>query len=468
MRREQSGHPAARRSAGSLSWLILLLLPVSFAVSGPPCSPGSEPPVLSQKAVAPCPGQPSNLPRDCLPPVLSLPTAVAWALQYNPELAALRQQRGIAAAGVVIARTYPYNPVTQSTLFAVTGPSEAGISNFVPNQHKVTVDVEVRGQRGFREQVAFAALGRAECEIASQEVIFAVNAVRAFDNLLYRQAKLALAEEFLRLNREAADQVRRLAQGGPLRAADVILARTEVNDVQAQISLSRTALASARRDLLRGLGATEGDLVLDGTLVRPSPAVPAEQLLAQALERRPDLFARRAAVAEAEARVRLQIADRYGNPTVGPVFEYNETRVSFLGMQFGMPLPLFNRRTGEIQQLRAQQAQAELNLRRAEVEIRQDVFAAATRLEEARAWVGTYQTQVLPDLRRGVTEMERLFRQGQAGADVLRVQDVRRKLLRAQDGYLDALLAYTQALADVALAVGDPTLALCQVGTGAR
>ena len=405
-------------------------------------------------AGAPLPDQPT------LPQPLSLAQAVQITLEVNPELASLRQQRGLAAAGVVIARTYPHNPVIESKVFGVTGPASAGISDFVPNQHKILLDVEVRGQPGFRQQVASAVLGRTEWEVASQEVTFAVNAVRAFDNLLYRQGKLAVAEEFLRLNQEAAEQVRRLAQGGTLRATDVILARTEVNDVQAQIGLNRTALVSARRDLLRALGASAGAPVLDGSLARPSPAATAEQLLAEALQHRPDRFARQAAIAEAEARVRLQVADRFGNPTVGPVFEYNETRVSFFGVQLGMPLPLFNRRTGEIQQLQAQQAQAELNLRRVEVEIRQDVFAAAARLEETRSWIQTYQTQILPDLRRSLTEMDRLFRQGQAGADVLRVLDVRRKLLRAQDGYLDALLAYTQALADLALAVGDPTLAM--------
>ena len=40
------------------------------------------------------------------------------------------------------------------------------------------------------------------------------------------------------------------------------------------------------------------------------------------------------------------------------------------------------------------------------------------------------------------------------------ILDVQRKLLKAQDGYLDALFAYTQALADLAQAVGDPGLAL--------
>src|SRR5215831_14237227 len=107
-------------------------------------------------AGAPLPDQPT------LPQPLSLAQAVQITLEVNPELASLRQQRGLAAAGVVIARTYPHNPVTQSTVFGVTGPSDAGISNFVVNQHKVTLDVEVRGQRGFREHFAFAAPGTTE------------------------------------------------------------------------------------------------------------------------------------------------------------------------------------------------------------------------------------------------------------------------------------------------------------------
>ena len=64
------------------------------------------------------------------------------------------------------------------------------------------------------------------------------------------------------------------------------------------------------------------------------------------------------------------------------------------------------------------------------------------------------------DLRRSLDEMDRLFRQGQPGVDLLRVLDIRRKLLRARDGYLDAQLAYVQALAELALAVGDPGLAM--------
>jgi hypothetical protein len=64
-------------------------------------------------------------------------------------------------------------------------------------------------------------------------------------------------------------------------------------------------------------------------------------------------------------------------------------------------------------------------------------------------------------LSEAVAAVERLFLlQGEPGADVLRIIDLRRKQLRARDGHLDALWEAAQAQADLAAAVGDPVLAV--------
>src|SRR5579885_1097198 len=86
-----------------------------------------------------------GLPADCaaalaqapelLPPprtVLTLEEAVRYALENNPALAAQRQQRGIAAARVVIADTYPFNPVLENRIQGAEGPHAAGITNRTP------------------------------------------------------------------------------------------------------------------------------------------------------------------------------------------------------------------------------------------------------------------------------------------------------------------------------------------------
>jgi outer membrane protein TolC len=181
----------------------------------------------------------------------------------------------------------------------------------------------------------------------------------------------------------------------------------------------------------------------------------------EALENRADLHAHRAAVEEADARLRLQIADRYGNPNIGPAYEYDPTRVSLIGAQITLPLPVFNSHGGEIQQRQAEQVRAVQQLRQSELLVQQELHAALTRFEEAKAGVDVYRTQVLPELRAGLDSMQRLYLRGGPGTgiDFPRVVDFRRKLLKARDGYLDALFELSQAKADLAAAAGDPALA---------
>src|SRR5271155_3594431 len=85
--------------------------------------------------------------RPPIPPVLSLDQALQWAFQFNPELAAIRQQHGIASAQVIIADTYPFNPVLENRVQASSGPTSAGITNRVPLEHILVWELEVRGQR---------------------------------------------------------------------------------------------------------------------------------------------------------------------------------------------------------------------------------------------------------------------------------------------------------------------------------
>src|SRR5438874_9493891 len=113
-------------------------------------------------------------------------TAVAWALQNNPELAAIRQQHGIAAAAVVIANSYPFSPAWTNKLFAVNGPESSGITNRLAMEQRVTIDLELRGQGSYRRQAACAALSRTDWEIVNQETLLAVRVIRAFDNVIYQ------------------------------------------------------------------------------------------------------------------------------------------------------------------------------------------------------------------------------------------------------------------------------------------
>jgi cobalt-zinc-cadmium efflux system outer membrane protein len=392
--------------------------------------------------------------------VLSLEAAINWALENNPELAALRQQHGIAAAAVIIAQTYPFNPLWEAKVRAVNGPESAGITNRVSNEHKVLIDVEVHHQGKYRREAALAGLSRTDWEIAFQEVALAVRVARAFDGFLYRKEKLLLLEATIRLNQEAAEQVQKLAEASRLKPADLIVARTEVDDARAQLTPGRVALIGARYEFRRSLGLVEEGIEPLGTLEKSAPIVDDQKLLQTAFETRADLRARQMAVAEADARLRLTQADRYGNPNIGPAYEYDPTRINLIGVQFSLPLPVFNTHRGEIMQREAELARAGLDLRQTEVQIQQEVHAAVARLQAAQEGLRLYQQQILPNLEKNLKAMDELFQKADPGADVLRLIDIRRKMLKARDGHLDAWLESRQAQADLAAAVGDPSLTI--------
>lgn len=406
------------------------------------------------------PVTPSAAPSAPVPTTLSLPAALRQALENNPSLAVQRRQRGIAAARVVIADTYPFNPVLETRVQRASGPESAGITNKYPVEALFLWEIEVRGQRRARREGAAAALTRTEWEVAAAEQSVAVQVIRAYATLQYRHEKLRLLDETLKLNQQLVDDVRRLVEAGRLKTADLILARSEVATTLNLVSAGRVEETVARQDLLRALGAVGGTVEPEGPFEPTAWVVDAAALDEMATARRADLQARRLAMAEAAANVRLAVANRYGNPIVGAVYNYDPTKISMIGPQVNLPLPVANTNRGQVFQSEVEHALAADTVRQTEVNVRQDVAAALARLAATERQADQFRTKILPELRQAVSDLEKLFQAGEPGVDVLKVIDVRRKLLQARDGYLDALSAVRQSRADLAAAVGEPALGL--------
>ena len=212
----------------------------------------------------------------------------------------------------------------------------------------------------------------------------------------------------------------------------MIILRSEIEDARAQIGQGRTTLATAWNDLRSALGIVGGPTFdLQGDLnAPPLPTEPAPVLAEAARDHRADRHAREAAVAEADATLRLEIANRFGNVTAGPTYEFDNSSINNIGATVSVPLPVLNLRRGAILQRQAEKARAALDLRQVDVEIDQEVTVALTRLAQARAWADTYTQDVLPNLEKSLKEIRLLFESGDATVGALQILDVQRKLLK--------------------------------------
>ena len=266
----------------------------------------------------------------------------------------------------------------------------------------------------------------------------------------------------MRLAKEDVERVRLLIEAGkknsPVRPPDQFIIQTELNVFMAQASVAHAAVVTAQTDLRRALGVVDV-LEIHDTLEATPLHLDAKTLVALAIERRPDRQAHAAAIAEAEARLNLEKANRYGNISVGASYGYDPTRINTIGGIISLPIPVCNQHNGEIRQREAERERAVLELRQAEIDIVHDVEGALARMEAARRWAELYRTRIIPEMKTAVDSIERLFRAGDPGVDLLRLIDVHRKLLQARDGYLDAQWELRQAQADLAAALGDPAAA---------
>ena len=394
------------------------------------------------------------------PVALTREAAVRQALAQNPQLATVRKQCGYAEAALIIARTYPYNPVYTGYFANNTGPTSADITNRIFLEQYVSLEIELRGQKMHRRAVGCAAASRIEWEIANQEIAVSIGVIRAYNAVLYRQQKLAFLEDGIKLGEMAFEQIRKNADAGKVKATDLLLARVDLDSARAQLGQARTALTNARSELRRYLGTLDDAFVVTGTLDSTLPSIDSAALTELALSQRADLNARRSASSEAEAALRLIVANRYGNPSLAPFFSYDPTRVTTMGGRISMPLSVFNAKKGEIHKAETDVAKVRAEVQQMELQAAQDVRAALGRYGEANKWASAYQTQVLPELRKAKGEMDEQLAKNEPKVDLPRFILVSRSFIKANENLLDAQYEVSQAQSDLALSTAEPSLAI--------
>ncbi len=179
-----------------------------------------------------------------------------------------------------------------------------------------------------------------------------------------------------------------------------------------------------------------------------------------ALRQRADLQARRSALCEAEGQLRLVNANRYGNVSMGPYYEYDPTRISYVGGRISSPLAIFNTRKAEIHKAETDVAKIRSEVSQVEMQASQEVQAALARWADAGKWASSYQTDVLPNLTKAKQEIEKQFAGNDPGADLARLLAIQRSFIKANENLLDARYEVSQAQADLALSIAEPSLAI--------
>ena len=388
---------------------------------------------------------------------LDLPTALARALQENPDLQAKRHALGLAQGRV-----------QQSELLFQENPRvsmEADYRNrrFRTPTGRSTADtavlllqeVEIAGQPGHRREAAASHLSHTEWVIADAERLLRLEVMQAFYALLAMQERIRAQQNILETRKA-------LLQAGRERYAQEDISVLELDTLRLDTDEARTRLLASEQQrvlaekqlrLLLGPG-VEQSLVAVGDLFKTSglddfsaPLSSQAELIACALEYRPDYHATRLKVETHEAELRLAEANRIPNISLGPMYKLdNEDQV--VGGAMTIPLPLFNRNEHEIT---AAKAMVEITRQEAEARmlaVQHGVAAAYTRLQLARQQRTEYGTDYFDSLTQTEEFTQRAYEAGEVS--IFEFSVTLERLIQARSRAVDVALTVLKARAELA------------------
>lgn len=377
---------------------------------------------------------------------LSLTQALAQAMAANPQLAAARQEIGIAQGARDQAGVMPNPELSYEVEDTDRNSSTTTIT--------LSQALELGGKRGARIEAASYGQSVAQLELARQVNSLRADVVQAFHAALRAQVGVDLARQSQQLGERGLKVVDGRVRAGKSSPVEATRAQVELAEARLQLRRAETEQAMAYQNLALISGSATADVQrLDAPGLSPGLPPSSVGLLAR-LEQTAEMRHALAVIDQSDAALGSEKALRVPNLTVSVGSQYDRAvreRVNVVGLS--MPLPLFDRNQGNVLSAarRADQARDQRNA--VEQRLRSETQTALLQWTRAMHEVETYEQTILPAAQQALDSATRGFEMGKFG--FIEVLDAQRTLITARGQYLDSLGAASAARAQVERIYGD-------------
>jgi outer membrane protein, heavy metal efflux system len=364
---------------------------------------------------------------------LTLAELEGIALANNPTIAQAAAQVRAAQGQWLQAGLRP-NPIIGYQASEVGNEGRSGQQGAFISQEFVR-----RGKLELSRAVGSRAVAQAQQDFAAQR-LRVLNDVRSeYFNVLVAQRAMELTGELAQIGRQAVDTTEKLFRNEQIAYVDVLQARIEYDTGGIAVENARNRHAAAWRRLSSHVGVP--NMVpreLSGGLEPPADKLVWEETLARLLEQSPELASARAGVARARAKLeRAQVEPRPNLVVQLGLQHDNHSQYTIGNIQVGVPVPLLNRNQGNVQTAFADLRNAQAEVGRVELTLRNRLASAFEIYANARNQVEKYTQDILPDARNALDLIAKGYRQQQFSFLTL---------LTAQRTFAQASLAYLQSL----------------------
>jgi cobalt-zinc-cadmium efflux system outer membrane protein len=378
---------------------------------------------------------------------LSLSDAIAMATKNNPRLheALAVTQRANAIARTAHAYTNPSVEVFEGRQYArpIATPGVPGLL-----QHYAAYQtIEVPSERRARQKAAQLAITSSEAGQRGISISVIADVKQAFYDALRRREEIQHARENLQLVQDLHRRVEIEVNVGEkgrleLTRAEAELARAQFAVRSAQIEYSN-AIA-----LLRAAIAAPADANLDprGDLAPRIALLPLEQLRQNMLAAHPAVAQSKADIEAARATLDREKALRIPQPIAFAEFE-NQPDLRFWRTGVTIPLPLWDRRRGQIDEAKAAINQSTAVLDQRRLELISALERAYEQYQLADQQTTSLEAGSLRAAESAVEAAKSAYRFGERG--IVEVLDAQRVLQSVRGDLLNAQFARQSALIDL-------------------
>jgi outer membrane protein, heavy metal efflux system len=442
----------------SIVQLLTILIGQPLAVAAASPDEFTMAPDAASSAAAPMPPvAPTAMP-------LGLDAALELTLQHNPNVVTVRQNLGVSAQAIEVARRFPtsLNPTLSVTdcpwvFERVPGDGVRRLDSLVSVQW--AQPIEVGHRREIRTEMAEATYNQTRWNILQAELTALVQTYRLHQTSTYRREKLGVAQRLVEFNQRLLEVLRRQMEANQVAAADEVMAEVESQSTMQQLEVARQDYIAALTDLRQQLGMPEYAASAEpaGLFQVPKTAIPGGEaaLVRMALESRPEIRSAQAQLDNSRSAVCLARADRIPIPSIGPVYERNETGASFYGVGISSPIPVLNGGGPLLRQREAEFHRDGVALDQVRLQVTIQVKAVLAKWTQAQESALRARARSEP-IRVHAERMDRLYEAGQT--DLVKLLTVRQRLIEAENAELDAVWQTTQVYAEVLTALGSTPL----------
>jgi len=383
---------------------------------------------------------------------ITLRDAVALALVNNPKLKAFSLDIRAAEARKLQAGLLP-NPEIDLEVeeFGGTG----GLAGFESSQTSIQIGqlIELADKRSRRKHLATLEKDLAEFDFKSKRLDVMNDVARAFIDVLTAQEQLSLSKELVDLSEKAYLTVAERVRAGQDSPVEETKAKIAFSNTQIEFEKAGKELVSARYQLAATWSSSNPAFEkVSGGFYDMSPA-PSLEELANLISQNPDMARWPAEKERNRAALELEKANASSDIKLGGGIQYfddGDDSAFILGLS--IPMPLFDRNQGNIQEAMYMLAKTEEQRKAFETGLHAALAKASTKLSSSFSEITIIKNDVLPLAKSAFDAAGQGYREGKF--EYLMVLDSQRTFFEVRGSYIEALAGYHKARADVERLIG--------------